>query len=283
MKVNLQDDNIQSKLPVELHELIINELEGDEDTLKQCALTSKLYRHLAQERLFKDIDLEFLPHSNPAKTFLSILAKSPHIANYVKRLTMFGDVSENVTAYYVKTSMPNHIAKVFSALTNLTHLRLGVFDPENYLEMSLFPRLSPASMAVIHARCRNISHLTLENIDIPLTILTYSNSVRSLVINDVQFRHKSDDSGPEGVLFQVPFLHLKRIRLYGGNTPYPEWKSLFPSMMYSTTLGGPEALSVDMDNSFSPVPATDFEAVRGIIKNSMKSLKILDITVSTSG
>ncbi|KAF9552368.1 hypothetical protein CPC08DRAFT_714683 [Agrocybe pediades] len=52
-------------------------------------------------------------------------------------------------------------------------------------------------------------------------------------------------------------------------------------MVKSTAQGGLESLSVNMGNASVSVPAADFQAVAGIIKNSAKSLKTLDITVST--
>ncbi|KAF9539577.1 hypothetical protein CPC08DRAFT_717430, partial [Agrocybe pediades] len=54
---------------MEIHGLIINELEDEEDALKQCVLTCRLYRHLAQVLPFKSIVLELLAgtESNPAR------------------------------------------------------------------------------------------------------------------------------------------------------------------------------------------------------------------------
>ncbi|KAF4616362.1 hypothetical protein D9613_008843 [Agrocybe pediades] len=233
----LQDSTLRSNLPPELHELIINELDGEEDALKQCALTCRLY--------------------SPAEKLLVILAQSPHIANYVRCLSLRGIAN---TRWFTGLEAPvdNGVVDVLRSLIKVRDLRLCGFS---WQSKAYLPPLSLASMAMIQFKCQSIPHLTLENMEeLPLTILSGSSSVESLAVDQVRFIHdRNKQRGLQSIAFnQISFLHLKRM------------------------LGGIEALSVNMDNDWFPIPAADFQAVTGNIQNSTKSLKTLDITVSTN-
>ncbi|KAF9556593.1 hypothetical protein CPC08DRAFT_711088 [Agrocybe pediades] len=215
----LQDSSLQSKLPHELHELIINELDGEEDALKQCALTCRLYRHLAQALLFSSVVLQFLPGSKPAQKLLATLAQSPHLANYVRCLSLRGNTTGHGHWFTTgDTPVPedNGIAEVLYALVNVTRLYIGGVRPLR----TIFPPLSPASMAMVHSKCQSVLHLTVEYIyDVPWTILINSNSVENLDLID-----------------------------YG----------------------------------WVPAPPANSQAVNAIIRNSAKSLKTIDATLSTN-
>ncbi|KAF9541902.1 hypothetical protein CPC08DRAFT_756116 [Agrocybe pediades] len=278
LQVLLQDTKPQSNLPVELHERIINELDGEEDALKQCALTCKLYRHLAQTLLFKAVVLQFQPESNPAKKFLAILAQSPHIANYVRCFSLRGYEG------WLELKKPDDdgIADVLSVLTNLQELRL--FEVGFQSRDHFRPSLSAASMAMIQFKCRSVLHLILQNLDdMPLTILAHSSSLESLDIDNVQFVHDLDDqAGPETIDSQTSFPHLKLMRISNATMlRYSRQQSIYPFLMRSTTQGGLESLSVNMDESWDDllVPAVDFQAVKEIIRNSATSLKAVDVIV----
>ncbi|KAF4616363.1 hypothetical protein D9613_008844 [Agrocybe pediades] len=285
LQVLLQDTKPQSNLPVELHERIINELDGEEDALKQCALTCKLYRHLAQTLLFKAVMLQFQPESNPAKKFLAILTQSPHVANYVGCLSLRGYDDRWYDKEWTESKKPDDdgIADVLSALTNLQELQLfKVCSGRNRRTFQALS-LSPASMAMIQFKCRSILHLTLQKLDnMPLTMLAHSSSLESLDIDNVELVDDLDDqAGPETIDSQTSFPHLKLMRISNATTLGYSQQSIYPFLMRSTTQGGLESLSVNMDESWDDllVPAVDFQAVKEIIRNSATSLKAVDVIV----
>ncbi|KAF9539574.1 hypothetical protein CPC08DRAFT_824544 [Agrocybe pediades] len=277
----LHDSGLQLALPPEIHELIIKELNGEDDALKQCALTCRLYRHLAQVLLFNSVVLQFLPGSNPAQKLLAILAQSPHIANYVRCLSLRGNTTGHghwFTEVHTPVPEDNGIGEVLCALVNVTRLHIGGVRPLR----TIFPPLSPASMAMIHSKCQSVLHLTVEYIfDVPWTLLTNSNSLESLELHNVEFPPVTSGQ-PEFKLqtidFHVSFPHLKKIScsiLYIDGV-----ESVWPFMVQPTAHGGLESLYFNIDNAWLSPPPGDFQAVKAIIRNSAKSLKTVDVTLS---
>ncbi|KAF9556596.1 hypothetical protein CPC08DRAFT_820366 [Agrocybe pediades] len=291
MKVKVQDNGLRlrSNLPVEIHGLIINELEDEKDALKQCALTCRLYRHLAQTLLFKAIVLELLPEpeSNPAQKLLAILAQSPRIVNYVRCLTF--SVNFFAAAFFGKWfGMPDPddswVPEVLCALVNVRRLHIGLPAHE-----TCFPELSPATMAMVHSKCQSVLHLTVEDIrDVPWTILTNLNSVESLDLNNAHFLPDiSGQPASQTVDFHMSFPHLKRISYSTSSMndfPGKDVKSIQSFLSFleqSTARGGLESLSINIHNALVPATPTHFQAVKQIISNSAESLKTVDVTLST--
>ncbi|KAF9540218.1 hypothetical protein CPC08DRAFT_756257 [Agrocybe pediades] len=261
MEVKIQDrSGLQPYLPPELHELIINELEDEEDTLKHCALTCRLYRHPAQRLLFKVVVLQFRPELNPARKLLAILAQSPHIANFVRCLSLRGNTTGHGHWFTeVQTPVPddNGIAEVLCALVNVTRLHIGGAQPLR----TIFPPLSPASMAMVHSKCQSVLHLAVEYIsDVPWAILTNLNSVESLYLNNVHF-----------------------LPVVSGQPAFQsvDLQSFLQFLVQPTARGGLESLSFNISNDWLSPSRADFQAVKAIIRNSAKTLKIVDVTLST--
>ncbi|KAF9538151.1 hypothetical protein CPC08DRAFT_771165 [Agrocybe pediades] len=261
--------SFQSRLPIELHELIVNALDGEEQALRHCALTCKLYRPLAQRLLFKHLEINFQSCSDmDPEIFLSILSHSPHIADYVRRLS-----------YCLHNSrLPKWDAEpmlaIFSALRNINHLQLS----GDRADLINFFSLEPTLQAMIKLKCPSVRHLTLAGIiDMPLTVLSACTSLESLDVREVEFAN-DDCPGSDRGDSKASFTHLRRMKISG--IVGQEMQLICPFMMHSTTQGGLESLSIDMGNFGIPVPFNDLHPVSGIIRNSAKSLKSIDITVT---
>ncbi|KAF9556623.1 hypothetical protein CPC08DRAFT_820385 [Agrocybe pediades] len=135
-------------LPVELHEFFINALDGDRQALKQCALTCRLYRHLAQRLLLRSITLSFFTRDlnySPTDAFLNILDVSPHLARHLGRKWIQED--------------KNLLLQVIPALVNLTDLVIG------WKRFTFhFSDFSYPVMLRINTRCESLVNLTLVNV-----------------------------------------------------------------------------------------------------------------------
>ncbi|KAJ7468238.1 hypothetical protein B0H11DRAFT_2045989 [Mycena galericulata] len=71
-------------IPQELIDCIIDELH-DIESLKSCTLTARSFRDPSQRKLLRSLTLQYSPNYSAV---YSLLKKSPHIAKYVKRLTI---------------------------------------------------------------------------------------------------------------------------------------------------------------------------------------------------
>ncbi|KAF9559414.1 hypothetical protein CPC08DRAFT_763291 [Agrocybe pediades] len=169
-------------LPPELHEVIVNHLEGDNWTLKQCALTCKLYRHFAQPLLFKSIEFRFSAYPNQASVtadrFLDILQESPQVANYVQRLALW---DRYIPAGPIQKE--EAIPQVLLALFNVVHLNLGRLP--HFIRFTL---LDTSTQLVIMKKCETLRSLTLYGVEnMPLKIFDHLQRLEQLILENVLF------------------------------------------------------------------------------------------------
>ncbi|KAF9553922.1 hypothetical protein CPC08DRAFT_713339 [Agrocybe pediades] len=232
-------------LPVKLHKLIINELEGETKALKQCALTCKVYRHLAQKNLLKSV-LLMSRNSAGAEEFVAFLKASPQIANCIERLVISGP----------ETKL---IAQVMRPLINIVDMVLR--------GCGSFARFEPASQLAVMLKCESLVSLTLQSIkDVPLKVFDHLQRLEHLTLDDVHFV----DDPP------IKEMKLGDTSIRHGGTVH----SFLEDRGFG--LGSLETLSIVMDShSYLPLLQPDYEEMMSLIESCAESLKVLDVTIST--
>ncbi|KAF4616404.1 hypothetical protein D9613_008861 [Agrocybe pediades] len=262
-------------LPVELHGTIVNELKDEKDTLKQCALTCRLYRHLAQKLLFKSIECKFFPYRNPLEKFLDILKDSPQIANYVQRLSLCesGYLVDEVEE--TESQRDEAMSHVFPALINLVELSLrGLPDQmpfPNILEMR------PSSRMAVMAKFESISSLTLHNVDlVPLEIFAVLHRLEKLELKEVHFCN-SVGWIPQGPLpNRIKHIQLADLYLDPPRSIY----DFFMEHKFAEGLLETLSIQVNLDSWRLEPSEKDFQPTRWFIKHSAQTLKVLDVSIS---
>ncbi|RDB26577.1 hypothetical protein Hypma_005652 [Hypsizygus marmoreus] len=79
-------------VPVEIVELIIDELHDDTYTLKHCALVARAFRRCSQKHLYRYLAIKFSNHPTPdheARGLLDALTEHPHLARSVRHLRIW--------------------------------------------------------------------------------------------------------------------------------------------------------------------------------------------------
>ncbi|KAF9554133.1 hypothetical protein CPC08DRAFT_197682 [Agrocybe pediades] len=264
-------------LPPELHEVIANNLEGDKNALKQCALTCQLYRPLAQKILFETVVFRVSADFNSADRFLdNVLKASPQIGGYVKLLSIceVNPYSSPDTGNQMVESMP----LVVPAFVNLVDLVLG-----GALYKFQFSHLKPASQEAIINKCESLrGSLTLRHIDdVPLRIFRHLQRVETFNINNVSF---VSDGHDEQVAEQRLYAgRIKRMKL--GDATMDKSGTIYQFFKKEGFgVGYLESLSMDMNQrGLQALPATDFEAARWLIRGNAASLRVLDVSISGNG
>ncbi|KAF9554126.1 hypothetical protein CPC08DRAFT_197461 [Agrocybe pediades] len=259
-------------LPPEVHALILDELAGDNTALKQCALTCKLYRPIAQKLFFEEVVFKFFPYYfNPADNFLDILKASPQIAGYVKRLFI------RETGYLVRGAgqkqiqLDKSIPLVLPLLINLVDLVMGWQTPELW-----FPLLNPSSQLAIMAKCANLLSLTLQDLhDVPLRIFNHLHNLEKFMVNIVSFIDNRDDQAVR----KSPSYRIKHMILVDA---WLEDASIYPFLLEQRfRAANLESLILNIDpHGLRVLSLTDFEAAKWLIGSHSESLKVLDITIS---
>ncbi|KAF4616905.1 hypothetical protein D9613_008744 [Agrocybe pediades] len=266
---------VTPNFPVELHKLIVDELEGDKKALEQCALTCKLYRNLAQKLLFKSVLVGFSTFawdkSETADKFLDILRASPQIADYVQRLQIYQYRESRMDMIQSDKSL----STIVRALPNVVDLVLG--EDEMFYE---FPRMSPEMQSAIMDKCQSLLSLTVRFMyGIPLKIFNHLQRLETLTLDNTTF---ADD--PSVQIAQTPS-KIKHMTLDVVCTQSPETQSFFPFLVeQGIGMGNLESLTVDMTQrsagSRPLFPPRDVQAIRNLIRSSAGSLKVLQVTTS---
>ncbi|KAF4616405.1 hypothetical protein D9613_008868 [Agrocybe pediades] len=268
--INCGTTRLPPNLPVELHKLIVDELEGEKKTLKQCALTCRVYRHLAQKLLFKSV----MPrHRDPmwdyhdthnVDIFLDILRESPQIANYVHRLHLFSH------PLGIGIQSDDSPSKFLSALTNVVDLVLGWKEMTCY-----FLKTPPATQLAVMNKCQSILSLTARFLsDMPLKLFDHLQRLETLTLEKVTF---TDDPGMQ--ILQNPPSQIKHMTL--GAVMIEDVGTIFPFLVKQEIgMGKLESLTIDLAQSLRMLSPPDIVAVKSFIRGSAKSLKVLRITAS---
>lgn len=270
----------ESTLPVELWEIIINELDGDERALKQCALTCRLFLPMAQKFLFQHVKFDF--QSDSANKFLQISENSTCICDYVKRVSL----CDSITLQRFEPS-----AKTQNAMTRiLSMVNFSEFEISRQDGLKLnFQDLQSSLRKEIVEKCRNLVSLTLKGIDgVPCAILENVHGLTNLEFQDVYFVEDEDSEESHGASLNnntLSFSRTQHMKVSGVYMLLDTIKSIYPFLKrgnHGLGFQRLESLTIGMDNGWYIVPPSDFYAVRWMIKCCAKSLKVLDLTVATN-
>ncbi|KAF4616317.1 hypothetical protein D9613_008808 [Agrocybe pediades] len=270
---------IPKNLPVELHELIVNELEGETEALKQCSLTCRLYRHFAQRLLFKSMKFSFrtslaLP---TADKFLDVLRASPQIVSYVQRLHI-----REYTPAHTLIPTDNSVAHVIAILINVVDLVLGREDA-----LFSFSQLAPSTRLAIMEKCKSVLSLTVHRMSrIPMEIFDHIHQLERLILDRVFFTDKPDAlrdvHGPQVARLTTPYrIKHMHLRAYGIQIV----GTLFPFLVErGIGMGTLETLKININQRSRRIalPSADFQAAKTLIGSSARSLKVLEVTISTT-
>ncbi|KAF4616343.1 hypothetical protein D9613_008827 [Agrocybe pediades] len=203
------------ELPPEIHEMIINELDGETEALKQCALACRVYRYGAQKLLFNKLTLDFSPGSNPAQEFLGILEDSPWIGDYVACLSLRsnGHLGEDTD------EKDKWVSRVITALPNIVEMDIGWGLPD-----FRFCMLDRSSQMAIMSTCENLRSLTLAfTEDAPLAIFDHMQRIETLELQDVRFPKDREvlDAKSWTVPYRIKELTLQYVHIEGARMIYP--------------------------------------------------------------
>ncbi|KAF4616632.1 hypothetical protein D9613_008797 [Agrocybe pediades] len=260
-------------LPLELQEVIVNELEGENEALKQCALTCRLYRYLAQKLLFKSVVLEF-NCEDAVQKFLGILQNPSQLSGYVKHLSI-GERHGRHEADRAQMLLNTSIAQIIPALTNVVDLLLGGFV------YFWFTDLKPSLQLAIIAKCESLLGLMLVRVkDVPLKIFDHLPRLEKIDIHCVAFANRRGSDPHCRVV--TPPCRIKDMRLADANIPRMGSRTVYPFFMeQKIAVGLLQSLSITMDRrSWEPFLPTDIEAVKGLIRNNAESLRFLEVIIS---
>ncbi|KAF9554123.1 hypothetical protein CPC08DRAFT_821876 [Agrocybe pediades] len=260
-------------LPLELQEVIVNELEGENEALKQCALTCRLYRYLAQKLLFKIVVLEF-NCEDAVQKFLGILQNSSQLSGYVKHLYI-GERHGRHEADRAQMLLNTSIPQIIPALTNVVDLLLGGFV------YFWFTELKPSLQLAIIAKCESLLDLMLLRVkDVPLKIFDHLPRLEKIDIHCVAFANLRGSDPHYQVV--TPPCRIKDMRLADANIPRIGSRTVYPFFMeQKIAVGLLQSLSITMDRrSWEPFLPTDIEAVKGLIRNNAESLRFLEVIIS---
>ncbi|KAF9545292.1 hypothetical protein CPC08DRAFT_716230 [Agrocybe pediades] len=267
---------VPPELPPELHEIIIDELEGEEDALKQCALTCRFYRHLAQRLLFKSVELPFADNYDLAYNFLKILDASPHIGDYVKSVSSsyvwrrcnYKSATFNQSLAAQTQAQPeNPLSLVLPTLINVDNLAVRRTTDIRYD----FPRSSQ-----FMAKCESLLSLTLFNVrDVPLEIFNHLQRLEKLKLEVVYFLSDSADKH----VMKINPCQLKHMELFDVHI---QRDSIYPFFMARKFgFGGLESFTICIIRFGSIAKSLPvFEAAKLLIRSNSASLKVLDVMIT---
>ncbi|KAF9559415.1 hypothetical protein CPC08DRAFT_763292 [Agrocybe pediades] len=266
---------VTPNLPVELHKLIVDELEGEKKALKQCALTCRLYRHFAQKLLFKKVVFRFscsLDLDSSSAEFLDIIRASPQIVNYVQQFRLHLNVPPEPHRIAEDLRARSMTPEIFRILTNVVDLVLNwERRPHSFSAMDSSTRLA------IMDKCECLLNLTVRHTyDVPLKIFDHLHRLERLTLGDVIFVNKPDAQVAQTAPYRIKHMNLGAIEARGVAT-------LFPFLVSKGIgMGTLESLAIHITHAGGgALPLTDFQAAKSLIRSSAGSLKVLDVRISS--
>ncbi|KAG5636533.1 hypothetical protein H0H81_007730, partial [Sphagnurus paluster] len=180
-------------LPLDIAELILAELDGDEQTLKSCALVSRRLLVPARRHLFNTVKLT----SEENCIRFSDLITSPQseeISAFVQRLEI--RVSEEVDYFLEEQHQP--LVSIFTAVKPFLH----EFEFST-LDSTPFDTINPAMQAVFMAifASPNLHKISLGS----FSHLPFAHLVTCISIKDFYIRHEYREEEHEHVFEQPPY------------------------------------------------------------------------------
>ncbi|KAJ7608359.1 hypothetical protein FB45DRAFT_946503 [Roridomyces roridus] len=189
-------------VPQELVDLIVDNLEGQTDSLKSCSLAASPFVGQSQIHLFKKV--EFLPPSrsgdNPCKKFHQSITSSPHLAALVQELRIVTyDAPVDPNAHNLPECWVAAEGTLLRILPLLQLKGISIVDNDMRVGLGRGPRLdwNRLDESLRSALATVLSSATLESVRLRdliirsprelLSLFGASASLRSLSISRVQF------------------------------------------------------------------------------------------------
>ena len=258
-------------LPTEIYESILDELVESPETLRACALVSRLFAQLAQKLLFSCICLKRPTkvvnpalgdesYTRPYLHFFQILSSSPHLAGYIKSLIV-SDADPLKYRYtyreyrsWIRPSSYNAVHKILPLLANLEELgltgnvegvRLDFLAWGNDLRMGILEQCSSDRLVKIRlAYVKNV----------PLSLLGLAPRLETLRLKNVFFISDLDHT-TFGRAFDLheymklkerhPPAQLKHVSVTWTNAD--EWSSYYPWLASHLDLTHIKTLELNVD------------------------------------
>lgn len=194
------------RLPQELLDIIISNLEGDTSALSRCAIASSLLHPLSEKLLYRKFVLgppvryslnsksKTRPNLRSAHNLLKILQSKPYIAKYVHEIIitnngpLFTWLDRRATDW-LNDSQDDTIGKVIFQLTNLRKFSLiGVVSQasdDGYLNWFSFSCVFRLSLFHAFTNLDQLESIRLEHVDnLPMTLFDQLPSgVKELVLH----------------------------------------------------------------------------------------------------
>jgi hypothetical protein len=189
-----------SEIPQDVIDLIIGELDGDSDALKQCATVASSFLHPSRRRLFSSIHFH---NQGQAGRLHELLTSVPGISLYVYELRFWWDSWEEDNNHSAWLRNDRTIAKVLKMLPGLRALTWGWGLSRLDWETDLSNELRSALVDLFQAP--NLRVVTITNVErLPWSILSAFTHVKKLNLLYVEFEGPS--AFPASPTFALPQL-----------------------------------------------------------------------------
>ncbi|CAA7268574.1 unnamed protein product [Cyclocybe aegerita] len=231
-------------IPLEIVEHILSYLENaDFNTLRACALTSRLFVHGSRKLLFRTFDLRDCARYRPSHgfdsswlrsryihRFITLLRTSPHLIPYIRNIiivTMLGDAA----GWLEESTLPSILLDLLSQ-AQITVFTLGCDDPNAVNWQTLHGSLQ-RSIRVLLSR-RTVVDLRLWNVDqIALDVVALFSGLRQLTATQQELP-RADKTALEHLEIARCGAHLSA--LLQERPPATDWVPFTLSGLRSVTL-----------------------------------------------
>jgi hypothetical protein len=279
--------------PTEIYESILDELVEWPETLRACALVSRLFAQLAQKLLFSCICLKRPtkranptlgdePYVRPSIGFFRTLSSSPHLAGYVKSLIISdADPFEYQYTYrehrsWIRSSSDHAVHQILPLLVNLEELglagnardsRLDFLAWGNDLRMGILEQCSSDRLVTIRlAYVRNV----------PLSLLGLAPRLEILRLRNVLFLSDLDTFGrPFDLQERHPPARLKHVSVTSSDAE--EWSACYPWLASHLDLTHIKTLelNVDFDDAEDETVEEARQAILNLLSGCSATLETL--------
>lgn len=284
-------------LPPELYEAIIDHLDDDNNTLKQCALVSHFFAHRCQQLLFKSVTLarpfkqfegNIVSKNWPSQNLYRILVSSPHLSQLIQEL----EITDGTLMNFYREEMSwirkdSDVTRILPLLDKLQALLIAGNHMGSRLNFRAWK--SPLKFAILR-KAPSLSTIYLAYIrNVPWMIFKSVPSLKSLALYQVSFVPDDATVLPVDPELDADSKQAKLETLHIKTTSREEWRSLYLWLQIdngSFDLDHLIDLTLDIDFIFQELQTNGSEELHGIawlIRRCSSSLKSLHLFFPEEG
>ena len=285
------------RLPPELYEAVIDQLDGDSDALGRCSLVSRFFARKCQQLLFKSITLgrpfkqfegDIVSRNWPSQKLHQILASSPHLSHLIRQL----EISDATAMNFYREELSwirrdSDVARVLPLLQNLESLviagnhlgsRMNFRAWKRELKFAVLLKASTVT-SISLAYVRNVPWMIFKSVPALKTLHLYQ---VSFVPNDATILPIDRELDANSTQARLETLHIK-------TTSREEWRSLYLWLQIddgSFCFDHIVDLSLDIDFVAQEPPVNISQELQGIswlIRRCSSSLQNLDLFFPEEG